>query len=222
MNQDSASKTRLQEETGSEWNGVSRSVQMEQLAGRISACVLCPLASSRTHTVPGEGPVPCSCAFIGEAPGKREDETGRPFMGRAGKILSDLLASCSLAREEVFITSVVKCRPPGNRSPRPAEISSCMPYLEEQISLLSPRLIVPMGRIAAGALFRMYHLPFPSLREVRGRVFFVPAGERGHEVIILPVLHPAVVTHNPPARHELESDFQKLAEIIGSLRKEQR
>ncbi len=193
-------------------------VSMDHLGERIAACTLCPLAFSRKRTVPGEGLIPSTYLFIGEAPGKTEDETGRPFVGRAGRILSDLLASCSLSRDEVFITSVVKCRPPGNRAPRREEISSCMPYLEEQISLLSPRFIVPMGRPATMALFRMYMLPFPSFRDVRGSEYVVHGKESRQERIIVPVLHPAVATHNPPARRDLESDFQKLAQIMHSSR----
>jgi DNA polymerase len=197
---------------------MSSTVSMDQLGQRIAACTLCPLALSRIRTVPGEGPVPSAYLFVGEAPGRTEDETGRPFVGRAGKILSDLLASCSLSRDEVFITSVVKCRPPGNRAPRREEINSCLPYLEEQVSLLSPRFIVPMGRHATMALFGMYMLPFPSFGDVRGREHVVREGESRQERIIVPVLHPAVATHNPPARRDLESDFQKLARIIHSSR----
>jgi DNA polymerase len=189
---------------------------MEQLAERIAACTLCPLSLSRTRTVPGEGPVPSDLVFIGEAPGKTEDETGRPFVGRAGKILTGLLARCGLLREDVFITSIVKCRPPGNRAPKRGEIAACMPYLEEQIALLSPRILVPMGRFATVTVFGMYGLPFSSFKEVRGQKHVVRDHRSGREMVIVPVYHPAVITHNPPARQDLESDFLHLAELIGS------
>jgi DNA polymerase len=189
---------------------------MDRLAARIAACTLCPLSLSRTRTVPGEGPVPSPLLFIGEAPGKTEDETGRPFVGRAGKILTGLLACCGIRRDDVFITSIVKCRPPGNRAPKRDEIAACMPYLEAQIALLSPRVLVPMGRFATVAVFGMYGIPFSSFREVRGRRYVVREHRSGREMTIIPVYHPAVITHNPPARQDLESDFRKLAECIRS------
>jgi len=187
---------------------------MDQVAAAIAGCTLCPLSLSRTRTVPGEGPVPSALLFIGEAPGKKEDETGRPFVGRAGQILTDLLSRCGLSREEVFITSIVKCRPPGNRAPRRDEIAACMPYLEAQIALLSPRVLVPMGRFATVTVFGMYGLPFPSFGEVRGRGHGVRDQRSGREMTIVPVYHPAVITHNPPARRDLEEDFRKLAGVI--------
>jgi len=196
--------------------GVSPAASMDRLAARIAACTLCPLSLSRTRTVPGEGPVPSPLVFIGEAPGKTEDETGRPFVGRAGTILTGLLADCGLLRGEVFITSIVKCRPPGNRAPKRDEIAACMPYLEDQIALLSPRVLVPMGRSATMTLFDMYGIPFPSFREVRGHAHAVRDDRSGRGMTIIPVYHPAVITHNPPARQDLESDFRKLAAFIRS------
>lgn len=196
--------------------GISPAASMDRLAARIAACTLCPLSLSRTRTVPGEGPVPSPLVFIGEAPGKTEDKTGRPFVGRAGTILTGLLADCGLLREEVFITSIVKCRPPGNRAPKRDEIEACMPFLKNQIALLSPRVLVPMGRFATMTVFEMYGLPFPSFKEVRGREHVVREHRSGHGMSIIPVYHPAVITHNPPARQDLESDFRKLAEVIRS------
>jgi DNA polymerase len=155
--------------------------------------------------------------LIGEGPGRKEDESGRPFVGRAGAILSGLLRDIGLSREEVFITSVVKCRPPGNRAPKREEIASCIPYLDQQIALLSPLILVPMGRIAVSAIFGRYGIPFPSFKEVRGRRYPVRDREGGPEMVILPVYHPAVITHNPPARSALEEDFRRLAECLDGL-----
>ena len=190
---------------------------MEALAGQIGSCRKCALALSRTRTVPGEGPAPCRVMLIGEGPGKKEDESGRPFVGRAGAILSDLLAQIGLSREEVFITSVVKCRPPANRTPGKGEIAACMPFLDRQIAVLSPAVLVPMGRVATSAIFSRYGVSFPSFREVRGRSVLVSEMETGREMRIVPVYHPAVITHNPPARAALEEDFMRLGEILADL-----
>ncbi len=190
---------------------------MTTLAGQIDSCRKCGLAVSRTQTVPGEGPAPCRVMLIGEGPGKKEDECGRPFVGRAGAILSDLLARIDLSREEVFITSVVKCRPPGNRAPGKEEIAACMPFLDRQIAILSPVILVPMGRVASTAIFSRYGVAFPSFKEVRGKRFPVSEKETGREMSIIPVYHPAVITHNPPARAALEEDFMRLGEILHTL-----
>ncbi|HQK55805.1 MAG TPA: uracil-DNA glycosylase [Methanolinea sp.] len=190
---------------------------MEALAGQIGSCRKCALALSRTKTVPGEGPAPCRVMLVGEGPGKKEDESGRPFVGRAGAILSDLLAQIDLSRDEVFITSVVKCRPPGNRTPGKEEIAACMPFLERQIAILSPVIVVPMGRVATSAIFSRYGIAFPSFREVRGKRFLMSENETGREMSVIPVYHPAVITHNPPARAALEEDFTRLGEILCTL-----
>lgn len=191
---------------------------MESLANEISACTACPLSNSRTRTVPGEGPVPCRIMLIGEGPGQKEDESGRPFVGRAGTILTGLLSDTGLTRDEVFITSVVKCRPPNNRTPGKEEIARCMPYLTQQIHILSPVILVPMGRVATAAVFDMLDLTFPSFKEVRGKVFYVPGGKTGTGIQVIPVYHPAVITHNPPARSTLEEDFRKLGELLEHIR----
>lgn len=187
---------------------------MESLADEISVCTACTLSGSRTLTVPGEGPVPCRIMLIGEGPGQKEDESGRPFVGRAGTILTGLLSDAGLSRDEVFITSVVKCRPPNNRTPGKEEIASCIPYLARQIHILSPVIIVPMGRIATAAVFDMLDLTFPSFKEVRGNVFHVPSQKTGMKILVIPVYHPAVITHNPPARSTLEEDFRRLGELL--------
>ncbi|OPX69071.1 MAG: Uracil DNA glycosylase superfamily protein [Methanoregulaceae archaeon PtaB.Bin056] len=190
---------------------------MTMLAGQIGSCRKCALSLSRIKTVPGEGPAPCRVMLIGEGPGKKEDESGRPFVGRAGAILSDLLARIDLSREEVFITSVVKCRPPKNRAPVKEEIAACMPFLDRQIAILSPEILVPMGRVAASAIFSRYGVAFPSFSEVRGKRFSVNEKDTGREMSIIPVYHPAVITHNPPARAALEEDFIRLGEILHTL-----
>ncbi|MDI9632821.1 MAG: uracil-DNA glycosylase [Methanolinea sp.] len=193
---------------------VSPGVLMDILAGEIAGCTRCALSLSRTRTVPGEGPVPCTYLFVGEAPGRTEDETGRPFAGRAGKVLSGMLAISGLSREEVFVTSVVKCRPPRNRVPKKGEIASCLPYLREEVHILSPAVVVPMGRIATQAVFSLFGIPFSSFREARRRRHAVHPRDAGGAIAVFPVFHPAVVTHNPAMARELECDFRALARLV--------
>ncbi|MBC7224116.1 MAG: uracil-DNA glycosylase, partial [Anaerolineae bacterium] len=117
----------------------SREEELQKIAREISQCRVCNLAYGRTHTVPGEGPADARLMFIGEGPGFHEDRQGRPFVGAAGKLLEELLESIGLRREEVYITNVVKCRPPGNRDPYPEELEACRPYLDRQIETIRPR-----------------------------------------------------------------------------------
>ncbi len=182
------------------------------LEQEILACTRCRLASGRLHAVPGEGPVPSRIIMVGEAPGEQEDRTGRPFAGRAGTILNNLLASAGLSRNDVFITSVLKCRPPGNRDPKADEITACKPYLDRQIVLLRPSVIVPMGRFSASVVMGQFGIPVGKISGIHGRAF--PADAPHGPVIIFPVYHPAVVTHNPPLREELAADFRCLKEIL--------
>jgi len=119
---------------------------LDEIAEEVRACVKCRLSETRTNAVPGDGSTAASVLFIGEGPGKNEDEQGLPFVGRAGQMLNRVLAEAPLAREDVFITNVVKCRPPGNRDPELDEVTACMPYLKAQIALLNPRVIVTLGR----------------------------------------------------------------------------
>ena len=125
--------------------------QLEKLHDTIRHCTLCPLHETRTNAVPGEGPCDASVMLVGEAPGAKEDETGRPFVGRSGQLLVSLLEEIGLTREDVFITSILKSRPPKNRTPTQFEVNVCRPYLEKQIELIKPRFIVLLGGVAIGA-----------------------------------------------------------------------
>jgi DNA polymerase len=185
---------------------------LTSLNTEILSCTLCRLSEGRTHAVPGEGPVPARILMVGEAPGKREDELGRPFVGRAGSILEDLLASIGLSRNEVYITSINKCQPPGNRDPKDDEIAACHPYLGRQIDLIRPRVIVPMGRFAAREICRSFGLAEGKISDIHGLV--MQARARYGTVLVLPVYHPAVVTHNPNLRPELWDDFARLKQIL--------
>ncbi len=187
----------------------------EALEQEILTCTRCRLSEGRTRAVPGQGPVPARVLLVGEAPGEQEDRTGRPFAGRAGKVLDALLASIGLSRTGVFITSILKCRPPKNRDPKRDEIALCTPYLERQIALLRPSVIVPMGRFSASVIMDLFGIPGGKISEIHGKPVRVIAPHG--PVIIFPVYHPAVVTHNPPLRSDLEADFGRLKEILTTV-----
>ncbi len=186
----------------------------EKIINEICSCHLCSLGEGRTHAVPGEGPVPARIMLIGEAPGKQEDVSGRPFVGRAGAILNEMLGSAGIRREDVYVTSVIKCRPPKNRDPLPDEISACLPYLQRQISLVRPGIIVPMGRFAAACILDMFGLPAGTIGTIHGKSF-LPEGE-GYSPFIIPVYHPAVITHNPRLKEALLEDFNAIKRHLKS------
>lgn len=186
----------------------------EELVKEICSCHLCSLGEARTIAVPGEGPVPARIMLIGEAPGKQEDVSGRPFVGRAGAILNEMLGSAGIRREDVFVTSVIKCRPPKNRDPSPGEISACMPYLKRQISLVCPEIIVPMGRFAAACILDMFGLPSGTIGTIHGKSFALKL--QGNSPVIIPVYHPAVITHNPRLKGALAEDFQVIRRLLHS------
>jgi len=162
-------------------------LSLEELAAAVRSCTKCPLCRDRTQAVPGEGPADASLVVVGEGPGATEDETGRPFVGRAGQLLTDILAAVELPRERVFICNVVKCRPPGNRRPQPEEIAACVPYLYRQLDLIRPKVILAMGNTAAETLLNTKQ----SLGALRGRVHQF----RGIPVVV--TYHPAALLRNP-------------------------
>lgn len=178
----------------------------EVLTRQIRECQLCPLHQHRTHAAPGEGPVPTQVMLIGEAPGFHEDRSGRPFVGAAGRLLTHLPVLASLRREEVFITNLVKCRPPRNRDPLPTEVEACKPYLEAQLAMLQPRVIVTLGRFAMA-----HFLPQARIRQVHGRVF------RMDPYWLVPMYHPAAALYREPLRPMLEQDFRQLGQVLERL-----
>lgn len=189
--------------------------ELEALHEEIRSCNRCGLSQSRTHAVPGEGHDKPRVLLVGEAPGLREDEKGRPFVGRAGTELDKILDLIGLSRSAVYITSVVKCRPPGNRDPTPEEIEACLPYLREQIMLLDPAIIVPMGRYATRAVFRIFGLETRPIGDLHGKAHNII--DKGKRRTLLPTYHPAVVTHNPNLRKSLGKDFQALKDLISEV-----
>jgi DNA polymerase len=153
--------------------------------------------------VPGEGPEDAEIIFIGEAPGFHEDQQGRPFVGAAGQFLEELLDSISLKREEVFIANVIKCRPPGNRDPLPEEIEACKPFLDRQIELIQPKLVVTLGRFSMARAF-----PKARISRIHGQ----PRKIGG--VIYYPMYHPAAALHQPSLRGTVEEDMRRIPELI--------
>jgi len=181
---------------------------LEQLAQEIAGCTRCKLASGRQHTVPGEGAPRARLMLVGEGPGAEEDRTGRPFVGAAGQLLDRILEKgMGLARSEVFIANVLKCRPPGNRDPEPDEVGACLPYLERQIAAVQPELVLALGRHAAHALLETAD----SLQKLRGRLHARPRG--GPQVLV--TYHPAYLLRNPAAKADCWQDVQIGLEFLG-------
>lgn len=179
----------------------------EELYGRIRACQLCPLAATRTNAVPGEGPLDAELMLIGEAPGMNEDKQGRPFVGAAGQFLSELLAAAGLRRDDVYICNVLKCRPPGNRDPLPSEIDACRDYLDEQIDLIDPLVIVTLGRYSMAKFF-----PRQTISRIHGQ----PKEIAGAWYV--PMYHPAAALHQGNLREVMLNDFRKLPAILDRAR----
>ncbi len=173
----------------------------------IRTCKKCPLYKTRKNAVPGEGGFKKRIMFVGEAPGRREDEQGRPFVGSAGKFLDELLSSIGLSREDVYITNIVKCRPPNNRDPTELEIKTCGPYLDRQIAIMKPKIICPLGRFAARYILEKFGFELHSISRDQGKVF------QG-EVIILPMYHPAAALYHQELKKELYKSFEKLSSLI--------
>ena len=180
---------------------------LAELARRVRLCTACPLHSGRVNAVPGEGPDDAEVLFIGEGPGYHEDRQGRPFVGPAGNFLEDLLQSIGMTREQVYIANMVKCRPPNNRDPAPDEIAACSKYLDRQIELLNPLLIVTLGRFSTARF-----LPGQSISRVRGRLRSVNGRH------IFPIMHPAAGLRRQEMRAAIEEDFAKLPGLLDVLR----
>jgi DNA polymerase len=181
-------------------------IEYQSLVKKISNCTKCTLGHKRTKAVPGEGSLAADVFLIGEAPGYYEDQAGKPFVGRAGQLLDKLLQSIDLSRKDVYITNLLKCRPPNNRDPLPNEIKSCGDYLGKQLEMISPKLIVTLGRYS---LTRF--LPSNSLSNSRGKLM------KYKDIPLFPVYHPAAGLRNGNIMSILKNDFTKIPEIMRSL-----
>lgn len=176
---------------------------LTELYEEIANCRDCELAKHRTKVVPGEGPEDAELLFIGEAPGWYEDQQGRPFVGPAGAFLNQLLSSIGLSREQVYIANVIKCRPPGNRDPLPAEIQACRKWLDHQIEIIQPRIIITLGRYSLARYF-----PNESISKIHGK-----AHKEG-KVVCYPMYHPAAALHQGNLRQIIEADMLRIPEIL--------
>lgn len=174
----------------------------------VSACERCPLGATRTKAVFGAGNADAELMFVGEAPGAEEDRRGLPFVGRAGQLLTRLLEEIGFSRDEVFIANVLKCRPPGNRDPRPEEIDACRPWLEQQVELIQPRVIGTLGNFATKLLTRNP----TGISRVHGTPQLHELG--GRPVFLLPLYHPAAALRSPNLVEELRADFAKLPALL--------
>ena len=176
---------------------------LSELYQEIALCRQCEIAKSRTKVVPGEGVESADIMFIGEAPGWHEDQQGRPFVGPAGQYLDKLLASINLKREQVYIANVIKCRPPGNREPLPGEISNCRKWLERQIGIINPKMIVTLGRYSMAMFF-----PGKSISKIHG------TAQKLDNVIYYAMYHPAAALHQQSLRQAIEADMLKIPSLL--------
>ncbi len=179
---------------------------LAEIAAEVSVCTACELHKGRTCAVPGEGPVNADIFFIGEAPGRNEDETGRPFVGQAGHLLEDLLEKIGLTRDDVFIGNVVKCRPAANRDPRPEEIAACSGYLQRQLDLLKPKVVGTLGRYSMEKFF-----PGAKITKVHGKA------ERQSNRVVIPLYHPAYILRNMAAMPDAVRDMQRIPRLLERL-----
>jgi uracil-DNA glycosylase len=180
-----------------------------ELKARVAACTRCPLCNTRTQTVFGVGNPQAEWLIVGEAPGAEEDRQGEPFVGRAGQLLNSMLRAIGLAREQVFIANVLKCRPPGNRDPAPAEAQECLPYLEQQIALLRPKIMLAVGRIAAQNLLRTDM----TLGGLRRQVHRFGASQ----VPLVVTYHPAYLLRSPTEKRKAWEDLKFAREVCARV-----
>jgi DNA polymerase len=176
---------------------------LTELYQKMSNCTRCGLSQHRTKVVPGEGAEDAQIVFIGEAPGWNEDQQGRPFVGAAGQFLEELIHSIGMTRQQVYICNVIKCRPPENRDPLPTEIKACQPWLEEQLRLLRPKMIVTLGRYSMSTFF-----PGESISKIHGK------GRKQDGTIYFPMYHPAAALHQQSLRQIIQRDMLSIPTLL--------
>ena len=184
---------------------MAKKQEIENIIEQVKNCKKCELCKSRTNPVPGDGALNTEIMFIGEAPGYNEDLQGTPFVGKAGKILDDLLSSVGLQRQDIYISNILKCRPPKNRNPQKTEIEACTDYLNRQIEIIQPKIIIPLGNFASSFIFERYGLEYDKISKIHGKMFKV--NTLFGELKIIPMYHPAVATYNPNEKSTLLEDF---------------
>ena len=179
-------------------------IPLDELRVQVESCRRCPLCDGRTQTVFGVGNPHARVMFIGEAPGKNEDLQGEPFVGAAGHYLNELLGCAGLRREDVFIANVLKCRPPGNRDPRPEEIQTCTPFLREQTRTIDPEVLVTLGKFSTQFVLKTQ----VGITRLHGRV------QRAGKFLVFPIFHPAAALYDGAKREALENDFVTLGQLL--------
>lgn len=186
---------------------MTKAEKLKQIAGRVAKCTRCDLYKRANKPVPGDGSSDAEVMFIGEGPGYHEDQQGLPFVGAAGKLLDKLLQSIELARKEVFIGNVIKHRPENNRDPLPEEIEACRPFLDEQIQVIEPKIIVTLGRFSMNKF-----LPDEKISQIHGQARYVDF--LGKRYIVIPMYHPAAALRNGRIMEEAKKDFQKIKQFL--------
>lgn len=184
---------------------IDRAAALAEIAAQVNGCTLCRLHETRTKAVPGAGDIHAEILFIGEGPGQNEDQQGLPFVGRSGDLLVKLLKQIGLTRDQVFITNVVKCRPPDNRDPQPDEITTCRTYLDNQIALIDPLVIVTLGRFSMARYF-----PGAKITQIHGEPKWDDEAQRAY----LPLFHPAAVLRTASLLPAMETDFQLIPRLV--------
>ena len=183
---------------------VSKDARLARLAHEVERCRRCPLYRTRTHAVVSDGTPDAKLMFIGEAPGRDEDLQGKPFVGAAGQLLTKMIEAMGMKREDVYICNILKDRPPGNRTPLPEEVEACLPFLQEQIAIVQPRVICTLGAVATKALLG----PYVSITKVRGEV------RDCQGIPLVPTFHPAYLLRNPPAKKFAWADLKKVKQLL--------
>jgi len=187
---------------------------LESIAEEVRGCEKCPLSKGRLKAVPGSGSGKSGIVFVGEGPGREEDKQGLPFVGAAGKFLDELLGEIGMGRRDVFITNIVKCRPPENRDPLPEEVEICTDsYLWRQLDLLAPKLLITLGRHA----MHRFLPPDKKISEVHGQLFKLESPRSGRAFNILPLYHPAAALYKGDMRGVLKADFVKIPKLLETL-----
>jgi len=186
--------------------------EMAKTAKLVEQCKKCELYKTRNKPVAGEGSLDAKVLFIGEAPGRNEDLKGRPFVGRAGEILDELLASIGIKRSEVFIANILKCRPPENRNPLQSEIELCSKYLDRQIETIKPKIIVTLGNFASSYIFEKFGLKYDKISKIHGKIFKI--NTIFGKMNVIPLYHPAVAVYNLNTKDTLIKDFKAIKDPI--------
>src|SRR5215213_4226690 len=191
----------------------ARRAALDAVAAEVRTCTRCRLAQTRTNAVPGEGRPDTEVVFVGEGPGQTEDQQGRPFVGRAGDLLVKLLSTLGWRRQEVFITNIVKCRPPGNRDPEPDEIAACLPYLQRQLEVLDPAVVVTLGRFSMG-----HFRPGERITQIHGTDVAAPATTGARDALAFAMFHPAAALRSTDVERQSYDDMAMLPRVLKEAR----